>query len=203
MGTEDDFGSHHAGLFTGLGLEFVNYRLSNNVQLAYNNDLVLVAVISPEYRKNKLREIGLRVPLMLEFNTKRHRCRRAQLRDGSWKGATTSPARTSMSPLAWWVAGTSTPYKVKYRVGVRKGPQQGGLQPAEVPPGGARPDRLGGSTSSRSTALPRSSRRAPASELIPVNAGHSPGGASRSIAGRRERNKGKEPSGGRLTGRPR
>jgi hypothetical protein len=26
---------------------------------------------SPEFRKNKLRQIGLRVPLMLEFNTKR------------------------------------------------------------------------------------------------------------------------------------
>ena len=67
-----EFGSHHAGLVTGLGLEFANYHLKNNVLLAYNNDLIYgVPMESPDYRKNKLRQIGLRVPLMLEFNTKR------------------------------------------------------------------------------------------------------------------------------------
>ncbi len=114
-----DFGSHHVGLFTGLGLEFVNYRLSNNVQLAYNNDSVFgVQVISPEYRKNKLREIGLRVPLMLEFNTKRAPLpTEAQLRDGSWKGNDFS--RKNNFHVAVGVVGSwyfDTMYKVKYRV---------------------------------------------------------------------------------------
>lgn len=67
-----EFGSHHAGLLTGMGLEFTNYRLANNVQLQYNADSVYgLPIETPEFRKNKLRQIGLRVPLMLEFNTKR------------------------------------------------------------------------------------------------------------------------------------
>lgn len=67
-----EFGSHHAGLLTGLGLEFVNYHLKENVLLAYDADSIYgMPVDEPDYRKNKLRQIGLRVPLMLEFNTKR------------------------------------------------------------------------------------------------------------------------------------
>ncbi|MBS1547348.1 MAG: hypothetical protein JST38_05295 [Bacteroidetes bacterium] len=67
-----EFGSHHAGLFTGLGVEFLNYKLSENNTLAFNGDSTwAVAMEKPELRKNKLRQIGLRVPLMLEFNTKR------------------------------------------------------------------------------------------------------------------------------------
>ena len=67
-----EFGSHHVGLLTGLGLEWCNYRLKNNDMLAYNADSVYgVPVESPEFRKNKLRQTGLRMPLMLEFNTKR------------------------------------------------------------------------------------------------------------------------------------
>ena len=67
-----EFGSHHAGLLTGMGLEFANYRLANNDQLMYNADSVYgLPIETPEFRKNKLRQIGLRVPLMLEFNTKR------------------------------------------------------------------------------------------------------------------------------------
>jgi hypothetical protein len=66
------FGSHHAGLLTGLGLEFTNYHLKENVLLTYNADSISgIPVESPEFRKNKLRQMGLRVPLMLEFNTKR------------------------------------------------------------------------------------------------------------------------------------
>ena len=66
------FGTHHVGLLTGLGLEFTNYHLKNNVLLAYNADSIYgVTLDSPELRKNKLRQVGLRVPLMLEFNTKR------------------------------------------------------------------------------------------------------------------------------------
>jgi hypothetical protein len=67
-----EFGSHHAGLMTGLGLEYTSYHLINNVQLAYNADSVYgIVVDDPTYTKNKLRQTGLRVPLMLEFNTKR------------------------------------------------------------------------------------------------------------------------------------
>lgn len=67
-----EFGSHHAGLLTGLGWEFVNYRLKNNVLLAYDADSVYgVAVEAPDLRKNKLRQMGFRLPVMLEFNTKR------------------------------------------------------------------------------------------------------------------------------------
>jgi hypothetical protein len=67
-----EFGSHHAGLMTGLGLEFTSYHLKNNVLLQYNADSVYaLQVEKPEFRKNKLRQIGLRLPLMLEFNTKR------------------------------------------------------------------------------------------------------------------------------------
>ena len=67
-----EFGTHHVGLFTGMGIEFDNYRLSENNTLLSNGDSTYtVAMDSPDLRKNKLRQIGLRVPLMLEFNTKR------------------------------------------------------------------------------------------------------------------------------------
>ena len=67
-----EFGSHHVGLLTGLGWEFVNYHLKENVLLAYDSDSIYgIPVDQPDYRKNKLRQMGIRVPLMLEFNTKR------------------------------------------------------------------------------------------------------------------------------------
>lgn len=67
-----EFGTHHVGLLTGLGWEFTSYHLKNNVLLAYDADSVYgVQIESPEFRKNKLRQMGFRVPLMLEFNTKR------------------------------------------------------------------------------------------------------------------------------------
>lgn len=67
-----EFGSHHAGLMTGLGAEFTSYHLKENVLLQYNADSVYALEVErPEFRKNKLRQIGLRIPLMLEFNTKR------------------------------------------------------------------------------------------------------------------------------------
>lgn len=67
-----EFGSHHAGLYTGLGVEFVSYKLSENVGLMYNGDSTWAAPIeTPEFRKNKLRQIGVRIPVMFEFNTKR------------------------------------------------------------------------------------------------------------------------------------
>jgi hypothetical protein len=67
-----EFGSHHVGFMTGLGWEFVNYHMANNVFLAHNPDsLYGVALDSPQFNKNKLRQMGFRVPLMLEFNTKK------------------------------------------------------------------------------------------------------------------------------------
>lgn len=67
-----EFGSHHVGLLTGLGWEFTNYHFKNNMTLAYVADSVFgIAMESPELRKNKLRQMGFRMPVMLEFNTKR------------------------------------------------------------------------------------------------------------------------------------
>lgn len=67
-----EFGSHRAGLLTGLGLEFLSYKLSGNVTLAYNGDSTYaIPTEDPEFRKNKLRQIGVRVPLLFEFNTKK------------------------------------------------------------------------------------------------------------------------------------
>ncbi len=66
-----EFGSHHAGFFWGLGLEFTGYHLSENVRLNYNGDSTWAAPSTDvQFTKNKLRQIGLRLPLMFEFNTK-------------------------------------------------------------------------------------------------------------------------------------
>ncbi|HRD51187.1 MAG TPA: hypothetical protein PKY96_00920 [Flavobacteriales bacterium] len=67
-----EFGTNHVGLLTGLGWEFVNYRFKNNVLLAQQGDSIIgVPVEDPRIDKNKLRMMGFRMPLMLEFNTKR------------------------------------------------------------------------------------------------------------------------------------
>ncbi len=67
-----EFGSHHAGFFWGLGLEFTGYHLSENATLGYNGDSTYaLAIEDPQFTKNKLRQIGLRLPLMFEFNTKK------------------------------------------------------------------------------------------------------------------------------------
>ena len=67
-----EFGGHRAGLLTGLGLEFTSYHLENNVKLAYNSDSVYaIPITDVTFTKNKLRQTGLRVPLMFEFNTKK------------------------------------------------------------------------------------------------------------------------------------
>jgi hypothetical protein len=67
-----EFGSHRAGFLTGLGLEYTSYHLLNNVRLAYDADSVFgVTMDDPTYSKNKLRQTGLRIPLMFEFNTKK------------------------------------------------------------------------------------------------------------------------------------
>lgn len=70
--TKLEFGSHHAGLLTGLGVEFLNYHLKHDMLLQQTSDSVFALPLDAiSLRKNKLRQIGLRVPLMLEFNTKR------------------------------------------------------------------------------------------------------------------------------------
>ncbi|MEO8066520.1 MAG: hypothetical protein ABI599_02380 [Flavobacteriales bacterium] len=67
-----EFGSHHAGLLTGLGIEFRNYHFADNTVLTDVADTTFGApVAEPDFTKNKLRQIGFRVPVMLEFNTKR------------------------------------------------------------------------------------------------------------------------------------
>lgn len=67
-----EFGDHRAGFLTGLGLEYTSYHLVNNVDLAYNTDSVYgITVETPDYTKNKVRQTGIRVPLMFEFNTKK------------------------------------------------------------------------------------------------------------------------------------
>ena len=112
-----EFGSHHAGLMTGLGLEFANYHLKNNVLLAYDRDSIYgVSMDSPDYRKNKLRQIGLRVPLMLEFNTKR-----APLpsEDAIRARSAISFSRKNNVHLAFGVVGTwyfDSMYKQKYSI---------------------------------------------------------------------------------------
>lgn len=112
-----EFGSHHAGLFTGMGLEFVNYRLQNKVLLQYNADSVFALPMdSIDLRKNKLRQIGLRVPLMLEFNTKRAPMPTA---DELKAGKTTSFSRKGNVHLAAGLVGSwyfDTMYKQKFRL---------------------------------------------------------------------------------------
>ncbi|MCB0793899.1 MAG: hypothetical protein KDB88_04110 [Flavobacteriales bacterium] len=112
-----EFGSHHAGLFTGLGMEFLNYRLSNNALLQFDGDsLYGVPMETPDLRKNKLRQIGIRVPLMFEFNTKR-----APMPDPATlagKKMSDPFSRKNNFSFAFGVVGSwyfENMYKVKYR----------------------------------------------------------------------------------------
>jgi hypothetical protein len=82
-----EFGTPHFGLLTGAGIEFTSYKLDNNVTLAFNSDSTYALMTAPDstgmstvfrrdgLTKNKLRQIGLRVPFMLEFNTSKIRKR--------------------------------------------------------------------------------------------------------------------------------
>lgn len=112
-----EFGSHHAGLFTGLGFEFVNYRLKNDQVLQVHADSIFGVPAAPmNLQKNKLRQIGLRVPLMLEFNTKR-----APLPslDDIRAGRKTAFDRKGNVHLAAGVVGSwyfDTMYKLRYRL---------------------------------------------------------------------------------------
>ncbi|MBL7950274.1 MAG: hypothetical protein JNM62_01025 [Flavobacteriales bacterium] len=67
-----EFGSHNVGLLTGLGWEFTNYRFKENAIIDFRADTIrALSVDAPQFIKSKLRQSGFRVPLMLEFNTKR------------------------------------------------------------------------------------------------------------------------------------
>lgn len=110
-----EFGSHHAGLLLGLGLEWRNYLLTNNVALGYDNDSTYaVKVDEPAYKKNKLRQAGLRVPVLLEFNTKKAPIPTA---DELRTGRVEDYDRKGNFHIAFGVIGTwhfETMYKTKY-----------------------------------------------------------------------------------------
>jgi hypothetical protein len=114
-----EFGSHHAGLMTGLGIEFTSYHLENNKRLMYNRDSTWAVDAEPlNFTKNKLRQIGLRVPLMLEFNTGRAEIVRKTGKNGEGKTWTEEEmTRKNNFHIAAGVIGSlyfDTMYKVKY-----------------------------------------------------------------------------------------
>jgi hypothetical protein len=114
-----EFGSHHAGLMTGLGIEFTSYHLENNQRLMFNSDSTWAVDAEPlNLTKNKLRQIGLRVPLMLEFNTGRAEVVRKTGKTSEGKVWTDEDmTRKNNFHLAFGVIGSlyfDTMYKVKY-----------------------------------------------------------------------------------------
>lgn len=64
---------NHLGLTTGLGLQFINYRFSDNVILTHNNEIGGFKDINPDrnYSKSKLVVNYLTLPLLLEYQTNR------------------------------------------------------------------------------------------------------------------------------------
>lgn len=66
--------SDYVGIYSGLGIQFNNYKFNGDYTLSTVND-TLVAFVDPniDLRKNKLKLAYLTVPVMLEFNTSRHR----------------------------------------------------------------------------------------------------------------------------------
>jgi len=121
-----EFGTNHVGLLTGLGWEFTNYRLSNNYRLQFAQDSTYgVFLQSPDLLKNKLRQSGFRMPLMLEFNTKRSRIPTEEevmtaARDtvGGNKPKSFHPDNKHNFHIAVGAVGTwyyDSMYKVKYR----------------------------------------------------------------------------------------
>lgn len=117
-----EFGSHHVGLFTGLGFEFLNYKLSDNVTLAADGDSTYAVPMDvPALNKNKLRQIGLRVPLMLEFNTARAKLPKDASELVGEKDKLTFTRKNNFHLAAglvgsWYI---DTMYKQKYKEGGR------------------------------------------------------------------------------------
>lgn len=66
--------SDYVGVYTGLGIQFNNYKFNGDYTLTTVEDS-LVAFQDPtiDLRKNKLKIAYLTVPAMIEFNTSRHR----------------------------------------------------------------------------------------------------------------------------------
>jgi hypothetical protein len=60
------FGTSHAGLVTGLGLEYNNYFFDGNNSIAEVGDFVVVDSLEGNIAKSKLTSLFLRVPLVLE-----------------------------------------------------------------------------------------------------------------------------------------
>ena len=61
------FGTSHAGLVTGLGLEMNNYFFDNNNTILEVDDYVIDSALTGNVAKSKLTSTYLRVPLILEF----------------------------------------------------------------------------------------------------------------------------------------
>jgi hypothetical protein len=61
------FGTSHAGILTGLGLEFSNYFFDNDNSVIELNDYIVADSLSGNVSKSKLTTTFLRVPLILEF----------------------------------------------------------------------------------------------------------------------------------------
>jgi hypothetical protein len=90
-----EFGTPYFGLLTGLGVEFVSYKFKNNMTLGYTSDTTFALMTTPDSTgatsfiqregldKNKLRQIGLRIPLLLEFNTSKRKSRSFHLAVGA------------------------------------------------------------------------------------------------------------------------
>lgn len=111
-----EFGSHHAGVVTGLGLEYTSYHLANNVLLVADRDSTYALSDGiPEYSKNKIRQTGLRVPVMFEFNTKKAPLPTEEF---TRSGKSMSYDRKGNFHMAVGVVGSwyfDTMYKQKYR----------------------------------------------------------------------------------------
>ncbi|MBX2972110.1 MAG: hypothetical protein KF797_03320 [Flavobacteriales bacterium] len=123
-----EFGSHHVGLLTGLGWEFTNYRFKENSIMHFQGDTITATPMdAPQFIKSKLRQGGFRVPLMLEFNTKRAKMPtadeiRAAARDTSVHSLPKTPFSFTNKKnfhLAVGVVGSwyyDSMYKQKYRM---------------------------------------------------------------------------------------
>jgi|WetSurMetagenome_2_1015567.scaffolds.fasta_scaffold21711_2 hypothetical protein len=61
------FGTSHAGLLTGMGLEYNNYFFDNNITIVEMGDMVIADTLQGNVAKTKLTTTFLRIPLIFEF----------------------------------------------------------------------------------------------------------------------------------------
>ncbi len=59
----------YVGIYTGLGIQFNNYRLRQNTHLTFGDEVTMMEDTTRNLTKNTIAATYLRVPLMLEFNT--------------------------------------------------------------------------------------------------------------------------------------